>query len=149
MAEIPSPIDLTSVVVLNLTVHSNLLLNFGRETLSHTPQLCIKRHEKTKPVTLLLDGLQGGDAGFDIVTALQHGLLQLIDATSNDIITIPPNDTQPKARTIRPREIDEVHNITFHPRHEFWKQLVRPGRRYLIKFSESSGLSWSQYGPKE
>ena len=149
MSEIHYLRDLTPILELNLDGPSNLILNFGRETLSRAPQLRIKRHENSTPLTILLDGLQGDNGGFNVVTALQHGLLLLLDATSKDVIDIPPNHVQPRAKTIRPTKTDEVHNISFHPRNEFWKQLVSPGCRYLIRFSESGGLSWCQYGPKE
>jgi len=150
MADVQPLGDPTPVLTLLLSSHPHLVLNLGRETLSSDPKLRIKRHEPSQPVTLLLDGLQGDDYGFDIVTALQHGLLQLLDADSGDVIVIPPSDTTPpRPRTIRPMEIDEVHTISFHPRHEFWRPLVRNGHRYLIGFSESGGRSWCQYGAKE
>ncbi|MCJ1360990.1 hypothetical protein MMC16_000085 [Acarospora aff. strigata] len=149
MVDVQARGDSTPVLTLTLSGHPYLVLNLGRETLSSDPKLRIRRHEKSRPVTLLLDGLQGDDYGFDVVTALQHGLLQLLDADSRDVIVIPPRDNPPRARTIKPMEIDEVHTISFHPRHEFWRQLVRNGHTYLIRFSESGGLSWCQNGPKE
>lgn len=97
----------------------------------------------------LLNGLQEDNYGFDVVIALQCGLLQLLNADSRDVIAIPPRNTPPRARTITPMEIDEVHTISFHPTHEFWRQLVRNGHSYLIRFYESGGLSWCQYGSKE
>lgn len=149
MADVqPSGVS-TPVLTLILSGHPHLVLNLGRESLSYDPKLRIQRHEKSRPVTLLLDGLQGDDYGFDVVTALQHGLLQLLDADSRNAIAIPPNNTPPKPRTIVPMEIDEVHTISFHPRHDFWRQLVQKDHTYLIRFSESGGLSWCQYGPKE
>jgi hypothetical protein len=95
----------------------------------------------------LLDGLQGENSGFDVLTALQHGILQRLDAESKDIAVIPSKNTLPQARTISPREIGENHNTIFHPRHEFWKH--KNGHTYLIRFSESGGLSWYESGPKE
>jgi hypothetical protein len=59
--------------------------------------LRIKRHEKSRPVTLLLDGLQRAVSGFDVATVLQDGLPQRLDAESKDIIVIAPKNTLPKA----------------------------------------------------
>jgi hypothetical protein len=149
MSAVDSPSELTPVLSLNVAGRSPLILNFGRETISGTPQMRIRTHEKTRSLTLLLDGLPGDDYGFDVITALRRGLLQLLDAESKDVLAIPPIDTLPRARTIKPMEISQNEAINFHPRHEFWKQLVKNGNRYLIRFSESGGLSWCQYGPKE
>lgn len=41
------------------------------------------------------------------------------------------------------------HLCYLHPRHDFWRHLVKNGQTYLIQFSENGGLSWCQYGPKE
>ncbi len=149
MADLQPPSDSTPVLSLLLSGYPNLVLDLGRESISSDPKLRIKRHEKSRLVTLLLDGLQGDGYGFDVATALQRGLLQLLDADSRNVIAVPPKGSPPKARTIRPMEIDGVHTISFHPRHEFWRRLVRNGETYLIRFSESGGLSWCQYGPKE
>ncbi len=149
MSAVSSPKDSTTVVTLNLDGRSNLVMNFGREEVSGYPMLRITSVEKSKPATLLLGGLQDDGDGLNVVTALQQGLLQLLDAESKDVIAIPPKDFLPRAWTIKPREIDEHHALEFHPRHEFWKPLVMSGGTYLLRFSDSGGLSWCQYGPKE
>lgn len=137
------------VVALNLRGYPDLVLNFGRESLSRDPKLLIKSHEKSRPVTLLLDGLLGDEPGFEVRVALQTGLLQLLDAETEQVISIPPGDSPVRPRTIKPREIEEAHTINFHPRHDFWRSLVKPSRTYLIRFSETGGLSWCQYGSKD
>jgi hypothetical protein len=87
--------------------------------------LRIKRHEMSRPVTLLLDGLQGEESGFDVATALQHGLLQLLDAESKDIIVNAPKNTLPKARTIRSMQTGDNHNTIFHPGTSFGRSSSR------------------------
>ncbi|KAI9872280.1 MAG: hypothetical protein M1830_001827 [Pleopsidium flavum] len=149
MSDSQSPSESMPVLSLDLRGYPDLVLNLGRESLLSDPKLLIKTHEKSRPVTLFLDGLQGDDWGFNVVTALEHGLLLLLDAETEDVISIPPRDSPARSRTIKPIAIEEVHTISFHPRHDIWRTLVKNGQTYLIKFAESGGLSWCQYGPKE
>ncbi len=149
MSVLSSPKDSTTIVFLNLEVRSKIVMNLGREKVSGYATLRITTSEKTKPVTLFLDGLQDDGYGLNVVTALEHGLLQLLDADSKDVIAIPFKDSLLRAWTIKPMEIDELHSLEFHPGDEFWKRLVKSGGTYLIRFSDSGGLSWCQYSPKE
>ncbi|KAI9879043.1 MAG: hypothetical protein M1830_009785 [Pleopsidium flavum] len=133
-----------SIPVLSLDLHGypDPILNLGIESVLGDPKLLIiKTHERSSPVMLLLDGLEGDGWGFDIVTALQHSLLQLLDAQTEDVIPVPPRDSLARCRTINPIAIEEVHSVSFHSRHDFWRHLVRNGQTYLIRFSESGGLA--------
>ncbi|SRR6266536_2854669 len=52
----------------------------------------IQMHEQNKPVTLVLDGFREEDKELDVAIALREGLLELIDAETQNPISIPPTD---------------------------------------------------------
>ena len=98
MPEVHSLSYLTPVLELNLDSPPNLIMNLGREILSRIPQLAQQKTWKVYTLENLLDGLQADNGDYNVVTALQHGLLQLLDATSKVVVNIPPNHVQSGTR---------------------------------------------------
>lgn len=134
------------VVSLYLDGQAGIQLN--RKAFSGKMDLKIQTHERSKPVTLVLDGYREEEKGFDIAIALRRGLLDLIDIDTNNPISISPGHEEAGSLVLPLASPNMFYGLSIDSFDSFWKVLT-PGRKYEIRWSIDSGQSWCYYGQPE
>lgn len=138
----------TNDPVVSLYLDGQVGIQLNHKAFSGKMDLKIQVHERSKPVTLVLDGYREEEKGVDMAVALRRGLLSLIDVESQCPVPISPSDEPAGSLLLPPGSSNRFYSLSIDSLHYFWKMLV-PNRKYEIRWSGDSGQSWCYYGQSE
>lgn len=134
--------------VISLFLDGQVGIQLNSKAFSGKMDLKIQMHERSKPVTLVLDGYREEEKSFDIAIALRRGLLDLIDLETNSPISISPSDEAAGSLALPPASPNIFYGLSIDSFDSFWNILI-PGHRYEMRWSVDSGQCWCYYGQPE
>jgi hypothetical protein len=130
--------------------HDNDMMQLYRESFSRANIMEITTFENERPSALVCSGLDGRSRRLDILAALQSRLLELIDIGSDQAIPIFSIGSQVLGKENTPLELSPRLNqnrawLETESTSETWRGVLKPGKRYALRFSKNDGELWGYY----
>jgi hypothetical protein len=115
-------------------------------------QIVVTTFETERPVTLVCNNLHVNNKSrtLDLLGALKSGLVEQVESGKNDVLALPPTETQQLDQLIIPPKPSPKHaqvkvsvytdTTTFE-----WKELLQPGHAYGVRLSKNKDEVWGYY----
>jgi hypothetical protein len=107
-------------------------------------------YDKSRPMMLICDGLNGRCNKLDIQTGLFSGLIELVDPENNEILSFEKGRSGCySGLDVPPQPSSRYHQVSADLKsdttNDGWKVNLRPHHRYELRLSRRKGKAWCYY----
>jgi hypothetical protein len=127
---------------------SNNVFQLNRERRVDVGFIIITTFETERPVTFCYHSLD--IAGLNLQQALRSGLLELVESSNDNVITLSPAPSLPLFQHYIPPKPSPQHRqaslgVFADTRHYVWKEVLQPGHTYGLRLSKNNGEVFAYY----